>query len=74
MSDKNTENVDDTPKKESAPEKASVNITIGEDWGDNTNYSSLMVYQVTEDTVPNKTLKMEYQHVMSYSGGNMSPT
>ena len=39
--------MEDTPGAETPPTKASVNLTIGEDWGYNTNYGGLMFYQVT---------------------------
>ena len=66
--------VEDTPKKESAPTKASVNVAIGEDWGDNTNYSGLMFYQVKAEAATNKEPNMEYQHALSQSGGHTIPT
>ena len=57
-----------------SPQKVSVNVTIGEDWGDDTDYGSRMFYQVTVETATNKTLKIQYQHALRQSGGNISPT
>ena len=74
VSKKKAEKVEDTPKKESTPKKASVNVTIGEDWGDGTDYGGLMFCQVTAETATNKTLNLEYQHALSQSGGHIRPT
>ena len=59
---------EDTPRKEIPPTKASVNLTIGEDWGDNTNYGSLIFCQLTLCTT------FEHQHAFSWSGGHIKPT
>ena len=48
--EKKSDKVKDTPKKKSAPTKASVNVTIGQDWGDDTDYGGLMFCQVTAET------------------------
>ena len=56
--EKKSEQVKDTPKKESAPTKASVNVTIREDWGGDTDYRSLIFCQVTAETATNKNPKM----------------
>ena len=74
MPEKKSDKIKDTPKKEGAPTKASVNVAIGEDWGDNTNYSGLMFYQVKAETATNKEPNMEYQHALSQSGGQTIPT
>ena len=66
--------VGDTPKKESAPTKALVNVTIGEDWGNYTEYVCLMFCQVMEDTATNKNPNMEYHHALIQSGGHISTT
>ena len=73
-SDKKAEKVEDIPNKESAPKKPSINVTIEEDWGDNTDCSNLMLFQVTAEITTDKNLNMEYQHTLSQSGGNMNPT
>ena len=59
---------EETPKKESPPTKASVNLKIGEDWRGDTNYGALMFYQVTAWTA------VEYQHTRSQSGRHINPT
>ena len=54
-----TEKSEETTKKEGAPEKLLVNVTIREDWGYDTDYVSLMFFQVTADTaVTSKSFKM----------------
>ena len=58
-SKKNAEKVEETLKKESAPVKASFNLTIGEDWGDDTKYGGLIFCQVTSETAINKTLNID---------------
>ena len=57
-----SDNFEDTPKKQSAPTEVSVNVTIGEDRGDNTDYGGLMFCQVMAETATNEDPKMEYQH------------
>ena len=37
------EKVEDTPKKETAPTKALVNVTIRDDWGEDTDYGVLVL-------------------------------
>ena len=59
---------DDTPRKEIPPTKASVNLTIREDWGDETNYGVLMSCKVAEGTA------FEQQHALIQSGGHINPT
>ena len=58
----------ETPKKETPPTKASVKLTIGEDWEDDTNYGGLMFCQVMAGT------EVEYQHTLIHSGGHINPT
>ena len=65
---KKDDKAEDTPRKESPPTKASVNLTIGEDWGDDTNYGGLMFWKVTAGTV------FDHQHVLSQSGGHINTT
>ena len=65
---KKADKAEETPKKESPPTMASVNLTIREDWGDNTNYGGLMFCQVTVGTA------VEYQHTLSQSGGHINTT
>ena len=65
---------DETPKKKIFPTKASVNVTIGEDWDNDTGYGGLMFCQVTAGTAVDKNLRLEYQHTLSQSGGHTSPT
>ena len=48
---KKSDKVEENPKNESPPTKASVHFTIGEDWGDDTNFWVLMFCQVTAGTV-----------------------
>ena len=51
-------------------------MTIGKDWGDDTDYGGLVFYQVmTETAETNKKSKMEkYQNVLRQSGGSISPS
>ena len=63
--EKKADKVEDTPKKEIAPTKASVNVTLGEEWGDDTDYGGLMFCQVTAYTATNKDPKLEYQKTLS---------
>ena len=65
---KTAEKDEDNPRKEIPPTKASVNLKIGEDWGDDTNYAGLMFCQVMADTA------VEQQHVLSQSGVHTKPT
>ena len=62
------------PRRENPPAKASVNVTAGEDKGDNTDYGGLMLCQVTAGTTVDKNPILEYQHNLSQSGGHISPT
>ena len=55
---KKADKLEDTLRAESPPTKASVNLTIGEDWGGDTNYVCLMHCQVT----------------LGQSGGHIKPT
>ena len=65
---KKEDTAEDTPRTETPPTKASVNLKIGEDWGDVTNYGGLMFCQVTTGTT------VEQQHVLVQSGGHTKPT
>ena len=58
----------DTLIKETPPTKASVNLTIREDWVDDTNYGGLMFCQVKPGTA------VDQQHTLSQSGGHINPT
>ena len=71
--EKESDKVKDTPKMESAPTKVSVNVTIGEDWGDDTDYGGLMFCQVTAETATKNNPKMEYKNVSSQLGGHIIP-
>ena len=42
---KKADKAEDNPRKESPPTKASVNLKIGEDWGDDTNYGALIFFK-----------------------------
>ena len=64
---KKDDKAEDTPRKESPPTKASVNLTIREDWGGDTNYGGLMFCQVTTGTT------VEQQHALCQSGGHINP-
>ena len=55
---KKAEKVKDTPNKESAPTKASVNGTIGEDWRYNNDYRGQIFCQVMAETATNEDPKM----------------
>ena len=73
--EKKSDKIKDTPKKEGAPTKASVNVSIGEYWGgDDTNCGGPVFCQVTAETMTNKNPKMEYQHTLIQSGGRIIPT
>ena len=65
---KKSDKASDTPRTESLPTKASVNLKIGKDWGDNTNYGGLFFCQVTTGTA------VEQQHTLRQSGGHIKPT
>ena len=60
---KKDDKAEDTPRKEIPPTKASVNLTIREDWGGDANYRGLMFCQVTSGTA------VEQKHVLIKSGG-----
>ena len=66
--EKKADKAEETPKKEIPPAKALVKLTIGEDWGDDTNYGGLMFCQVVSGTA------VEYQHTLSQSGAHINPT
>ena len=65
---KRANKAEETPQTESPPTKASVNLTIGENWGYNTNYGGLMFYQVTAGNT------VEYQHTLIQTGGHTNTT
>ena len=65
---KKADKAEEKPKKEIPPTKASVNLTIEEDWDDDTKYGGLMLCQVTAGT------EVEYQHTLSQSGGHINTT
>ena len=43
-------------------------MTIGKDWGDNTNFEGLVFYQTTAGTA------VDNQHALSQSGGHINTT
>ena len=55
---KNADKAEDTPRTETPPTKASVNMTIGEYWEEDTNYGGLIFCQVTTVTA------VEQQHTL----------
>ena len=56
---KKADKAKDNPRKESPPTKAPVNLTIGEDWGGDTNYGGLVLFKVKAGTA------VEHQHSLS---------
>ena len=63
-----------TPRRKSSPHKrrlTSLSVNTG---GGFTDYSGLMLCQVTVEARTNNNPKIEYKHTLSQSGGHNSPT
>ena len=54
---KKANKAEETPKKEVPPTKVSVNLTIREDWEDDSNYGGLVFCQVTAGNAVDKNMR-----------------